>query len=163
MATERSQEEVAGGFLRCRVGASTLDMPTLKMKDERAWRALLASKFQSLAETEVGEADFRDFGNPATLKAAASLIQFPAEAVLDLVVAYDKTDVLGGRDALEAAADSAQLWAIFQSALLVVFPFVTSIGSLLREMQQGAGTSPSTPASSLMSGLWPTGTPAPAS
>lgn len=160
MVAERSQEEVAGGFLRCRVGTSTLDMPTLKMKDERAWRTLLASTFERLAETEVGEADFRDFGNPATLKAAATLIQFPAEAVLDLVLAYDKTNALGGRDALESAADSAQVWAIFQRALLVVFPFVTSLGSLLAEMMQ-TGTSPTTPGSSLMNGLWPTGTPAP--
>ena len=131
-------------------------MPTLKMRDEREWRRLLSSKMVSLSETEVGDADFTDFGNPDTLKAAAKLIDFPAEAVLDLVCAYDKGDALGGRAWLESNADSGQLWIIFQRALLVVFPFVTSVASLLSEIRKG--TSESGLVSSLTNGHSLTGT-----
>lgn len=130
-------------------------MPTLKMRDEREWRALLAEKVNSIAETEVGEADFQDWGNPATLKAAAMLAQVPAEVVLDLVLAYDKTEALGGRERLETEADSSQLWAIFQKAFTVVFPFVTSGASLLNELRKGM--SENGPGSSPTSGASPTG------
>lgn len=160
MTDERSQEELAGGFLRCQVGASTIDLPTLKMRDERGWKILLAKRLNELAETEVGEADFTDFGNPATLKATAELIHLPAEAALDLLVAYDKTGVLGGKEGIEETMDSAQIWALLRRVFFVVFPFVTSIGSMLSEIQR-IGMSPSL-VSGLTNGASPTGTSPPA-
>lgn len=135
-------------------------MPTLKMADEREWKRLLAAKVSEIAESEVGNADFTDFGNPATLKAAGSLLHVPGEVAFDLLVAYDKTEALGGRAWLEENADSSQIWDALTKAFYVVFPFVTSIGSLLREIQK-QGMSGSGPASSLTNGLLPTGAPAP--
>lgn len=152
MTDERSQEEVAGGFLRCRVGASTIDIPTLKMRDERKWKLLLAERLNDLAQTDVGEADFTDFGNPETLKAAATLINLPGDAVLELVVAYDKTEALGGREWIEENADSSELWTVLRRAFLVVFPFVTGIGSVVTELTRLRGMSQSSPESSPTNG-----------
>lgn len=130
----RSEEELAGGFLRCRVGASTRDMQTLKMRAEREWKVLLAERLTGLAEVEVGEADFTDFGNPNTLKAIAPLANLPSDLMLDLVVAYDRGGALGGREFLEENADSGQLFAILMRIGHVVFPFVTSLRSLIVEV-----------------------------
>jgi hypothetical protein len=53
------------------------------------------------------------------------------ETVLDVVVSYDRTGALGGREWLEDNADPAQLYAAATQMAEVAFPFATNIPLLL--------------------------------
>ena len=57
--------------------------------------------------------------------------RFTQQAILDAVVAYDRSGALGGRDWLAEHADPAQLYIAFRQMAEVVFPFVADVRSLL--------------------------------
>ncbi len=132
MADTRSQEERAGGFIRCSVAGSTRNLPTLKIRAERAWRDTLANAIGSM-EMEVDLKVLMGGGIEA-YEAVAGMANVPATTVLELVLAYDATGALGGKEYLEENADSGQLYEILKLILGVVFPFVSDLRSVLTEL-----------------------------
>lgn len=132
MSDARSQEELAGGFLKVVVGGSTRNLPTLKIRAEREWKLLLAS---TLGEAQVG-IDFEELkkGGDSTYLALAPLANLATDLSLDLLVAYDKDGVLGGRDYLEEHADASEVYRALLKALRVAFPFVTDVRSVINEL-----------------------------
>ena len=135
----RTEEDILAGVLRIRVGGVEKTMPTLKLKAAREWKAQLIGVMSSRLDgfNVTGTADF------------AQLAQLAGDQMLDLVLAYDKTGALGGREWLEDNADDAQLYAVLRQALEVSFPFVTdlaAVAGMLRSVM--AGTALAQPAPS---------------
>jgi len=134
MVAERSEEDILAGVLRVRVGSAVKTMPTLKLRQAAAWREKVTTTLSS-------QLDGFNLNGTADL---AGLAQLAAGQMLDLVLAYDQTNALGGRDWLEDNADDAQLYAILRACLDVSFPFVRDLAgavALLRGVIPG-GTSP---------------------
>jgi hypothetical protein len=117
---ERTPEDVAAGILRIAVGGTVREVPTLKAKYVGAWaeRVLLlddagrAVKIKPLEEWTA--ADVAQLAGPAL------------DRVIDLIVAYDRTGALGGREWLEENADPPQLQDALTAMLGNAFPLADS-------------------------------------
>lgn len=98
--TERSEEARASGLLQLTIGGQRVELPVLRIRQAREWRkALDATK----------TADGLDGGT---------------DVMLGLLVAYDVTGILGGRDALEDRATDPEIYEAFREVMAATFPFV---------------------------------------
>ncbi len=119
----RSPEDVIAGVLRIAVGGVEKIVPTLPIKASREWQLKIAAG-PSAFTAPVSDDDWT----------AATVEQFTGltlDAILDVVVFYDRTGALGGREWLEENADPAQLYAAASQMAEVAFPFATNIPMLL--------------------------------
>ena len=109
-----SEEEVLAGLLTVTVGGIERSMPTLPIRDARDWRKRLAAEVAPIAGLAIDANDWA--GMPAKL-------QLAEDTMLDLIVAYDRTGALGGREWLEEHAWPRELGPIFTACVEAVFPF----------------------------------------
>jgi len=119
---ERSAEDVLSGVLRIPVGGVEKVVPTLSIKATRGWVAFVAGKFGDFSSV-MG----RD-QSPGTFEAFATL---GLDAIVEVVMAYDQTGALGGRDWLEEHADPAQLYGAARAMGEVSAPFVNDLRAVL--------------------------------
>ena len=122
MAT-RSPEDVLAGVLRIAVGGVEKIVPTLPLRATREWQAKLAAGPSGFS-VPVTEDDWT----------AANVSEFAGltlDTVLDMVVAYDRTGALGGREWLDENADPAQLYAAAEQMAEVAYPFADNVRLLL--------------------------------
>lgn len=151
MIDKRSEEDVAFGRIPCRFGTPDEPilryMPTLKMDASKEWKALLA---KTLGNT-LAEYNVKGQGGTDSLASMIQLGLLAGDTITDLVVAYDASGSLGGREWLGAHADDAEVYGIFRACLDVHFPFVTDllgvITALTGLMAEGPAV-PSAPANS---------------
>lgn len=94
--TERSPEDVAAGVLRIAIGGGVREVPTLKAKYIGKW----GEQFADRGGEPVGE---------WTMDDVVAFSEGSVTRLVDLVVAYDVTGALGGREWIEEHADPAQL------------------------------------------------------
>lgn len=111
---ERSAEDVAAGVLRIAVGGTVRAVPTLKAR----WIGEWAEAFTIAGDggKAIGEWTMDDF----TRFAAGSV-----ERLLSLVVAYDRTAALGGREWLEENADPTELHEALVAMVGNAFPLAS--------------------------------------
>lgn len=120
--TQRTPEDILAGVLRINVGGIEKRVPTLPMNASAEWQEALGAQLGGFAR------------NLSTDQSADSLMgfaRFTQQAILEAVVAYDRSGALGGREWLEENADPAQLYIAFRQMAEVVFPFVNDVRSLL--------------------------------
>ena len=110
---ERSAEDVATGVLRIAVGGGVREVPTLKARYIGEWSGLFGDDAEGKA---IGEWTMDDF----TRFAGASV-----DRLLDLVVAYDRTAALGGREWLSENADPSELHAALVALTGNAFPLAS--------------------------------------
>ena len=127
MSEQRSEEDILRGVLVVSIGkpVSKKEIPVLSIAENRKWKAELAS----LVGTSVGGMKLESVDDGA--KVALSL----GDRMIDMVIAYDQSAALGGREWIEANATDAQIYAIARSMIEVAFPFVRDLTSLLREVR----------------------------
>ena len=119
----RSPEDVLAGVLRIAVGGVERIVPTLPLRATREWQAKLAAGPSGFS-VPVTEDDWT----------AANVSEFAGltlDTVLDMVVAYDRTGALGGREWLDENADPAQLYAAAEQMAEVAYPFADNVRLLL--------------------------------
>ena len=115
-----TEEEVLAGLLTVTVGGIERSMPTLPIRDARDWRKRLAAEVAPIAGLQIDANDW--VGMPAKL-------QLAEDTMLDLIVAYDRTSALGGREWLEEHAWPRELGPIFTACVEAVFPFDRRAGA----------------------------------
>lgn len=103
--TEQTAEDRLSGILRLRFGSVETEVPALPLRPAKKWVDLLAAKLAAIGASPTGDSS-------ALLRLANETV----DAALDLIVAYDRDGVLGGREWLE---DNATPWQI-RSALEVM-------------------------------------------
>ncbi|MBE3073124.1 MAG: hypothetical protein IMZ67_09125 [Acidobacteria bacterium] len=96
--TERSPEDVAAGILRIAIEGTVREVPTLKAKYVGEWGNLFGGV--GGADEAIGEWTMADVSQFSTRS---------IESLIDLIVAYDRSGALGGREWLEEHADPGQL------------------------------------------------------
>ena len=120
--TTRSPEDVLAGVLRIAVGGVEKIVPTLPIRATREWQAQVAAGPGAFAPAD---------DNDWTPEDAFDFTRLTLDAILDIVVAYDRTGALGGREWLEENADPAQLYATAAQMAEVAFPFAENTRLLL--------------------------------
>ena len=119
---ERSREDVVAGILRIAVGGSERPIQTLNLRESRTWLVLACSKI----------AGFRGLINgDDSIESLSEFADTSLDTILDVVVAYDKQSMLGGRDWLEEHADPTQLYLAARDMGEVSLPFVHDVRSFL--------------------------------
>lgn len=127
---ERSEEDVLAGVLRIEVGDGVRVVPTLKAKYVGEWMARFAPP------AGAKERPLRDLS-------VADVVAIPAqnvERLVDLMVAYDRTGVLGGRDWLLEHADPAQLQRAVEQMVANANPFADAQSFLGLMLIRAAGS-----------------------
>ena len=110
---DRTPEDLVFGVLRIPLGDTIKEMPTLKARWLPEWAVLFArpkGKPKALDEWTDRDAD------------EALLSAKTVDRVIDLIVAYDRTGALGGREWLEENADPSQLKAALDQMVGNAFP-----------------------------------------
>jgi hypothetical protein len=120
--TGRSAEDILAGILRIPVGGVEKAIPTLPIRASREWQRLITEKVGGFGAVMSAQ---------QTPEALGALANLSLDTILDLVVAYDRTGALGGRDWLEENADPAQLYGAVRAMAGVAFPFVNDAKSLV--------------------------------
>jgi len=143
---ERSEEDVASGVLRIPIGSVVKTMPTLPIKHIAEWATLL----DALTPSSVAPGD-PDEG--FTLIASVTL-----SGLLDLVVAYDRTSALGGREWLEENADPSELKAAAEQMAGNAFPFGEADAVIASMVMTRLGQAVRSEPPSSTNGSSPTGT-----
>jgi hypothetical protein len=135
VADARTTEEKAGGFISARVGGTTKELPTLKVRAAREWRLRLVEALGSVSPTMLSlDLDALKVDGIAAMTGLAPLAQLASDRILDLVVAYDPSAALGGRDWLEENADDLELYALLKVILGVIFPEAADLRSGLAQL-----------------------------
>lgn len=120
-------------------------MPTLKIRPERDWKAALLA---TMAESEIKvDPSLLSKGGDEVYQQLAPLANMAGDMILELVVKYDVSGALGGREYLEETADSAQVYAILVKCLKVAFPFVNDLRGAAGEILSLLRLARSTPSS----------------
>ena len=120
--TQRTPEDILAGVLRINVGGIEKRVPTLPMNASAEWQEALGAGLGGFA---------RNLSADQSADSLMGFARFTQGAILDAVVAYDRSGALGGRDWLAEHADPAQLYIAFRQMAEVVFPFVADVRSLL--------------------------------
>ena len=144
--TERSEGDVATRVLRITVGGVVKAMPTLPIRHIPEWAQMLDALTPSTALAGDPENGF-------TLISRVTL-----GSLLDLILAYDRTGALGGREWLEEHADPAELKAAAEAMAGNAFPFgqAAAVIGLMVSTRIGQSVAASAPPSST-NGSSPTG------
>jgi hypothetical protein len=145
--TTRSAEDVLAGVLRIAVGGVEKIVPTLPLRATREWQARISTGPTGFT-VPVSEADW-------SATTVAEFSGMTLDTILDLVVAYDRTGALGGREWLEENADPAQLYAAAEQMAEVAYPFADNIRVLLAALVVRAVVGSASPKST--NGRSPTG------
>jgi hypothetical protein len=119
----RSPEDVLAGVLRIAVGGAEKLVPTLPIAATREWQKSLGHGASGF-DVPVSDDDW-------TAAKVAEFSGLSIDTILDMVVSYDRTGALGGREWLEANADPSQLYAAAVQMAEVAFPFATDVPVLL--------------------------------
>lgn len=146
MADPRSEQEIAGGFIRVRMGGVVREIPTLKIAASRKWKDDLLVRLSAIGERDVS---FSLTDGAKTMGALAPLANLATDTMVDVLLTYDTTGVLGGREWIEEHADDAEVYGALTRVLQVVFPFVGTVleyaSPLIREwLASRSGASSST-------------------
>ncbi len=120
---DRTPEDVIAGVLRIAVGGVERIVPTLPIRATREWQESI-SKGPEGFTVPVSDDDW-------TASTVADFSGLTIGTILDVVVAYDRTGALGGREWLEEHADPSQLYAAARQMAGVAFPFATDLDLLL--------------------------------
>jgi hypothetical protein len=115
----RTEEAAIGGLLTLTIGGRARAVPVLKIKHSREWKEKLGGVAAGIE---------LDDDLAVTIGRLANLA---SDRALDLVVAYDRTDVLGGRDAIEEEATDAEVFQALEVIVRATYPFETVLRSVL--------------------------------
>lgn len=133
MTVERTEDAGIAGILLIVMDGRVRKLRTLKLEHSRDWKAKLG---------EIASSIELDDDLPTMLASVANLA---SDRALDLVLAYDREDVLGGRAAVEAEMDDAELFAALEVMVRATYPFekalrsaVEAFGPQLRELAMRA-------------------------
>lgn len=110
-----------------------MSLPVLKIKRAREWRSAVAASFDGAESVD-----------------SADAMNVPAEKILELVVAYDHTNILGGKESIEDSMTDEELYDAFIAMWRKTFPFARLARDLMSAASPAQAKSPN--------GRSPTGT-----
>ncbi len=111
---DRSEEQALAGLLPIRMGGTVHAVPTLKIKDSRKWREKVREKLGF----DPGKLDL----STDPFRSIAAIAD--TDQLLDLVMSFDTTHVLGTKAHIESTATDEEVWVAVWDMLGATFPLV---------------------------------------
>jgi hypothetical protein len=111
---ERSDVEIVSGRLALVLGGQVRDLPVLPIARERVW----TEKFTAAIDAQLAAV-----GSLESVGAVATSLARATDTLIDLLVAYDEGNVLGGREWIESNATSGEVYEAFKQVTAAAFPF----------------------------------------
>lgn len=141
------------GVLRITVGAGKPGggerlVPTLAIRGVREWQRKVTEQVPKLEAAIDEDGRIGDMGD---------FVDETLDAILDLVVAYDTSAALGGREWLETNADPTEVYEAARQMGAVSFPFVRDLQTLRLLLASGARRAARSAEPSSTSGPSPSG------
>lgn len=142
----RPDEEVAGGYISATLGGQARSLPVLPRAENR--------EFQRVYKERVGQT-IKSAGELNDLEDVIQLMSASIDEMMEVVLIYDKTGALGGREWIDTHATDREIYELFKKVTHAAHPFgqdlVAAIpdlrAMLLRSMLRAAAGSPSTSSS----------------
>jgi len=129
----RGETEAFAAKITGTVDGEPVSIPVLRIKHADEWRTEL-----EVQAAVVGTSIFE--GLPGMIGMSSSMVQ----AMLELVIAYDRSNVLGGMDNFVEKASDGEAWALFKEMVDASYPFVDDLnrmGLLLSKITSAPSTS----------------------
>ena len=114
----RPDEQVAGGFLYVTLGGEQRELRVLPMAQSRQWKQQLADAVRKVV-TEIGVTEHA--GD------VADLIADQADAMLDLLIAYDVDSKLPDREWLDSHATDTECYVALKRVTAATYPFAPAV------------------------------------
>jgi hypothetical protein len=153
----RTEEEAIVRLLTVQMGGQKYELPTLTLKQSKAWYAEVAHQTAIMEPPDQGD----------DAAAILGLMGASNSATLALIVAYDTSNQLGGTEAIENRMSQREAKAAFEEMLNAELPFEGAVPSVVevfgapgRALAAGLMLTMARalfPQASLPSGLSPTG------
>lgn len=128
----RTEDQKLRGVVPVGWGGEVREVPTLKRGASRAWKERLSGALQEVGNFQVTAMD--------SISVAGNIA---SDTMLDLVLEYDQTHVLGDREWIDANVDDTEVYMAFRSFLDVSYPFVSDLRGALEEVRRLVGSLPS--------------------
>ena len=109
----RPDEEVAGGYISVTLGGQAKRLPVLPIVRNREWKQQFDAMVAELGMNTESD-DFEE-----VVRALSNSI----EKMLDLLLAYDETGALGGREWIERHASDGEVYETFKKVKDAAYPF----------------------------------------
>lgn len=103
------------------LGGEAYRLPVLSMRQNREWLAQFSTGLTSIVD---------GIGEPKTLDEVAASIAGYAERFMDMLIAYDRTGVLPGREWIDDHATDGEVYTAIQKVSEVAAPFGSNLLSL---------------------------------
>lgn len=123
MADKRSDADKVAGLIPVLWAGRVVRIPTLKRTKAAEWRAEIGVRLRSMIRG--------DFTNVEDVMGS---LQGVPELVLDALLAYDVTGVLGDREAIDREVDDALIYSALVEVLKVAYPFVSDLRGIVSEV-----------------------------
>lgn len=134
---------MVAGTIRIRLGGYVKDLPELNIEDNEAWQAKLAI---GLADQLKHVDTIREWDQAVAVASASTPL------MVDLLVSYDLSGILGGREWIRQHASAAEVYAAFKEVALASYPFgrdlskfPSLIGMMMEQVAKVSSASTSSP------------------
>lgn len=128
----RTDDQKLRGVVPISWGGEVREVPTLKRGASRAWKEGLAQALQEVGNFQVTAMD--------SISVAGNIA---SDRMLDLVLEYDQTHVLGDREWIDENVDDTEVYSAFRSLLDIAYPFVSDLRGAMEEVRRLLGSLPS--------------------
>lgn len=122
----RTENDAEAGIVQVRMGGEWFSLPVLTIEQSEEWQAGVGAEIASL-----------DDGLDPEQEAAESIttvLRQGSLAMRRIVVAYDRTEVLGGEGSIRQHMTQRELWEATERILDAEFPFDTTAKRSVAEM-----------------------------
>lgn len=139
-----TDDEGARGVLRIQMGSISREVPVLPVVHARKWVQRAWDIIAEVSQAALAGGESVDTDGPAATENLRTFIramdELSVDRLIDLLVEYDRTNVLGGRDTIEAMASPRQIHRAIEVMRSECLPFgddenfVTMLARMLAQM-----------------------------
>ena len=114
----RADADVVAGTLHMRLGGYDKTLPELTIEENEVWQGKLVTGLAEVLQTMDAVKDWDQ---------AVRLVSRSTPLMVDLLIAYDKSGMLGGRDWLRKNATNSELYDAFKEVAVASYPFARDL------------------------------------
>jgi hypothetical protein len=122
----RPDEEVAGGYISATLGGQAKSLPVLTRAANRDFQKVYADRVRSTIEA-TGKLD--------DLEDVIQMMSSSIDDMLEIVLFYDKTASLGGREWIDNNATDREIYDLFKKVTHAAHPFGQDLLGLIPDLR----------------------------
>lgn len=127
----RSEQEIVGGYFLVQIAGGEVALPELPYGEARVWARASAAAFGPVF------AQFETVVKPGDMVPVEAANETAMDAVVDQILAYDRTGVLGGRAVLcdrDHGLSTSRIFALYRLLYEETHPFAADLQTALMQM-----------------------------